>query len=249
MNRLLLSFFITFLAGISTLLGMIPTFIHSKYKNKIIQVSLSFSSGVMLSISIFSLIIESFSYLNCSFFLNVIFLLIFLNIGVILFVLIEKISSKFTNNNDLYKLGILSSFSLILHNIPEGILSFITMSTNLNLGFTLCLAIALHNIPEGISIAVPIYYSTKSHNKAFFYTFVSGFSELLGGIFAYLFLYKIMNFFFFSFLLGITAGIMIYLSISELFPKSLNYGSKNISIFGLLFGFIFMFLFQSIFKL
>ncbi len=249
MNRLLLSFFITFLAGISTLLGMFPSFMHSKYKNKIIPLSLSFSSGVMLSISIFSLIIESFSYINYCFFLKIIIVLLFLNIGVILFVLIEKISSKFTNNNDLYKLGILSSFSLILHNIPEGILSFITMSTNLNLGFTLCLAIALHNIPEGISIAVPIYYSTKSHKKAFFYTFVSGFSELLGGIIAYLFLYKIMNFFFFSFLLGITAGIMIYLSVKELFPKSLSYGSKNISIFGLLFGFIFMFLFQCIFKL
>ena len=244
MNRILLSFIITFLAGISTLIGMIPTFIHSDYEKKIIQFSLSFSSGIMLSISIFSLIIESFSYLNYSFFLNVILLLIFLNIGIILFIIIEKISSNITNNDDLYKLGILSSFSLILHNIPEGILSFITMSTNFRLGFSLCLAIALHNIPEGISIAVPIYYSTRSHKLAFYYTFISGFSELFGGIIAYLFLYKIMNYFFFSFLLGITAGIMIYLSIKELFPKSLNYGNKNISIFGFLFGFMFFSLFQ-----
>ena len=244
MNRILLSFIVTFLAGISTLIGMTPIFIHSDYEKKIIQFSLSFSSGIMLSISIFSLVIESFSYLNYSFFLNVILLLLFLNIGVILFIIIEKLSSMFTNNDDLYKLGILSSFSLILHNIPEGILSFITMSTNFRLGFSLCLAIALHNIPEGISIAVPIYYSTRSHKLSFYYTFISGFSELLGGILAYLFLYKIMNFFFFSFLLGITAGIMIYLSIKELFPKSLNYGNKNFSIFGFLFGFIFMFLFQ-----
>ena len=244
MNRILLSFIITFLAGISTLIGMIPIFIHSGYEKKIIQFSLSFSSGIMLSISIFSLIIESFSYLNYSYFLNIIFLFIFLNIGVIFFIIIEKVSSRFTNNDDLYKLGILSSFSLILHNIPEGILSFITMSTNFRLGFSLCLAIALHNIPEGISIAVPIYYSTRSHKLAFYYTFISGFSELFGGIIAYLFLYKIMNFFFFSFLLGITAGIMIYLSIKELFPKSLKYGNKINSIFGFLFGFMFFSLFQ-----
>ena len=88
MNRLLLSFIITFLAGISTLIGMTPIFIHSGYEKKIIQFSLSFSSGIMLSISIFSLILESFSYLHYSYFLNVILLLIFLNIGVILFVFI-----------------------------------------------------------------------------------------------------------------------------------------------------------------
>ena len=60
---------------------------------------------------------------------------------------------------------------IVLHNIPEGIVTFIVSNKNIMLGISMCIAIALHNIPEGISIAVPIYYSTKSKKKAIFYTF------------------------------------------------------------------------------
>ena len=71
-----------------------------------------------------------------------------------------------------------------------------------------------HNIPEGISISVPIYYSTKSKFKAFFYTTVSGFSEILGAFITYLFLYKYIDNNFIGVILSLTTGIMIDISIS-----------------------------------
>ena len=67
----------------------------------------------------------------------------------------------------LYKVGIVSMLAIILHNIPEGIATYVTGVSNKTLAISLTIAIALHNIPEGISIAVPIYYSTKSKLKAF----------------------------------------------------------------------------------
>ena len=63
--------------------------------------------------------------------------------------------------------------AIILHNIPEGIATFITTTNNVKLGVALTIAIALHNIPEGISISIPIYYSTNSKLKSFIYTFIS----------------------------------------------------------------------------
>ncbi len=57
--------------------------------------------------------------------------------------------------------------AIVLHNIPEGIVTFLSASTNQKLGLSLALAISFHNIPEGISIAIPIYFSTKNKKKAF----------------------------------------------------------------------------------
>ena len=235
-------FIITFLAGLSTILGIIPIYFKND-KNKIINLSLSFSSGVMLSISLFSLIPESLHLIN-----NIILVLIFINIGFIISSYTDKFISKRITNN-LYRLGLVSIIALILHNIPEGVTTFITSSNNLKLGLLLSFGIALHNIPEGISIAVPIYYSTNSYKKAFIYTFLAGFSELIGGIISYIFLSKFINNFILSIILGITSGIMIHLSIFELLPSSLKYKDYRNTIIGFILGFSIMIICIYIFKI
>lgn len=240
-------FIITFLAGISTVLGVIPTYFKTN-KDKIINLSLSFSSGIMLSISLFSLIPESLNYIGFSF-INIILLLLFINIGLIISTYTDKLIGKRIENNSLYKLGIVSIIALILHNIPEGITTFLTTSNNFKIGLTLSLAIALHNIPEGISIAVPIYYSTNSHKRAFIYTFISGFSELIGGIFSYIFLSHFINNFILSVILGITSGIMIQISLFELIPNSLKYKNYLDTFIGFILGFIIMIICVFVFKI
>ncbi|MBQ9019090.1 MAG: ZIP family metal transporter [Bacilli bacterium] len=242
------AFLITFLAGISTVLGIIPTYFNSKYKDNIINISLSFACGIMISISLFSLIPESINYIGFSF-INVILLLIFINIGLIISTYIDKKITKKIDNNYLYKLGLVSIIALILHNIPEGITTFLTTSSNFRIGLTLSLAIALHNIPEGISIAVPIYYSTGSHKKAFIYTFISGFSELIGGILSYIFLSKFINNFILSIILGVTSGIMIQISLFELLPNSLKYKNYFNTFIGFILGFIIMIICVFIFNI
>ena len=59
-------FIITFISGISTLFGIIPTYINSKYKEYIIKFSLLFSSCAMIYVSIFSLIPEAINYIGYS---------------------------------------------------------------------------------------------------------------------------------------------------------------------------------------
>ena len=214
-------FIITFISGISTIIGIIPTYINSKYKNIIIKISLLFACIIMLYVSIFSLIPEAINYIGISF-ISIIILLIFINIGIIISTYIDKRISKISSNS-LYKLGIANIIALVLHNIPEGIITFLTSYNDLKLGISIAIAIALHNIPEGISIAVPIYYSTNSHKKAFIYTFISGFSELIGGILSYIFLANYINNYTLFIILSITAGIMIHLSLFELLPNSFKY--------------------------
>jgi ZIP family zinc transporter len=142
----------------------------------------------------------------------------------------------------LYRVGMISMIAIILHNIPEGIATYLTTNHDLRLGITLAFALALHNIPEGISIAVPIYYSTKNRKKAFLYTLVSGMSEFLGAIFASIFLTSFSNDFFMGCLYAIIAGIMIHISVYELLPSSLKYHKYSTTFLFFFLGIIVMFI-------
>ena len=238
MNSTLISFLLTTLAGLSTLIGSIVIFLN---KDKIIISSLAFASSVMILISLTDLIPESYNMLKNTFKLIplILIILISINIGIILSFYIKKYIPE-NNNNNLYKVGLISMLAIIMHNIPEGMATFMASNTNISLGISLTIAIALHNIPEGISIAVPIYYSTNSKFKAILYTFISGLSELFGAIITYIFLKPFINDFIMGILFSIIAGIMIHIAISELLPTSLSYKNTRLTKLFILLGLIFI---------
>ena len=201
------------------MIGTIFIFINFKNEDKVINTALSFAAGVMLTVSIFDLIPESIKLFKPSF-ISIIFLLISINIGIIISMLIDKF---IPNNDNLYRVGVISMIAIIMHNIPEGIATYMATTHNLKLGITLSIAIALHNIPEGISISLPIYYSTRNKFKTIFYTFISGISEIFGAILAAILFKNIITDTFMAIILGIITGIMTYISTYELLPEAIKY--------------------------
>lgn len=236
-------FVITFLAGCSTLIGFLFVYLKND-SNKVLISSLAFASGVMFLISIADLIPSSFTSICEVYYVIPAFLIcsLFVVIGVILSMTIDKyLPDNSYQHASLYRVGMISMIAIMLHNIPEGIATFLTSSHDLKLGITLAVALALHNIPEGISVAVPIYYSTGSRVKAFIYTLVSGMSEFLGAILASVFLVGFSNDFFMGCLYAVIAGIMMHISIYELLPSSLKYKKSSQTIIFFLIGILFMF--------
>lgn len=251
MNNVGIAFILTILAGFSTMIGTFLIFIKKKNDNIIIS-SLSFASGVMLSVSIFDLIPESFNLLSSIFKITptILFILIFISLGIILSMLIDKylpdnIETK--NNKNLYRVGIFSMIAIILHNIPEGIATFMATNSDISLGISLALAIALHNIPEGISISVPLYYSSKSRGKALLYTFISGISEPFGALLTFSLLKNFINDIVMGFLFSLIAGIMSQIALYELLPTSLKYKNRGLSYLFFIIGFVFMIITHFIF--
>ena len=243
MNNIIYSFIICLFAGLSTLLGLLFIFIKISNTNKFLSISLSFSASIMILISIFDLIpLSFFNIIHKYKLLGFILIIIFFICGMLVInmsnIIINKLEEK---GSSLYKLGLLSSFVLILHNIPEGIITFLSSTSNVSLGIKISIAIALHNIPEGICIAVPIYYSTKSLKKAFFTTFISGMSELFGAILSYLFLYKYISINTLNFIFIFVSGIMLSLSINNIYSESIKYSeyNKKYIIVGTVIGVIF----------
>lgn len=237
MNQVMYAFLITTLAGFSTMIGSIIIFKKNKNLNVIIT-SLAFAAGVMICVSITDLIPESINLLKEYFytFPMILIILIFVVVGIITSSTIDKYLPQNKDNNKLYRIGIISMLAIIIHNIPEGIATFMASNTDIKLGISLAIAIAFHNIPEGISISVPIYYSTGSTFKALLYTFISGISELVGAIITYLFLRKLINPIFMGILFSVIAGIMLHISFYELIPASLNYKNQTRTIISCLIG-------------
>ena len=128
--------------------------------------------------------------------------------------------------------------ALMLHNIPEGIATFLSSIENPELGIKLSLAILFHNIPEGMSIAIPIYYATNNRKKAVLYTFLSGISEPIGGFVSYIFLKSIISSTLISYILIFVCGIMITISINEMLPRTLEYKQNKYLYIGIITGII-----------
>lgn len=140
------------------------------------------------------------------------------------------------HRNKLMRLGFMSALAIAIHNFPEGFATFAAALHQPSLGIAIAFAIAIHNIPEGIAVAIPIYCATGSRRRAFRLSLLSGLSEPLGAVLAFIFLAPFLNDLIMGVLFGIIAGIMVFISLDELLPAAREYGSPHLAIYGLMGG-------------
>ena len=236
-NQSFIPLILSLIAGLSTVIGAFILFFSKTENKKLLTFALSYSAGVMITVSFTDLFIsaeETLSKYNGNL-KGILYSLLFLLIGALIALLIDKFipSEPKGYHSDspkkLYRVGFVSMIGLMIHNFPEGY-------ENTSLGISIALAIAIHNIPEGISIAMPIYYSTKSKFKAFKYTLYSGLAEPLGAFIAFLFLRPYINEIILSIVFALVAGIMLYISFGELIPAAREYKYNKTYLFSIFLG-------------
>lgn len=132
--------------------------------------------------------------------------------------------------------AMVTTAAIVLHNLPEGVLTLFTGYASPQLGLTLTLAVALHNIPEGIAISVPVYYATNSRARGMVYALASGLAEPAGALAAFYLLRDFISPMFLNGLIATIAGIMLYVSISELIPEGFSYRNRGYTVGGLAAG-------------
>ncbi len=146
----------------------------------------------------------------------------------------------------LLRMGLFTALAITIHNLPEGLATFLAALSEPGLGVAIAVAVALHNIPEGVSVSVPIFYATGDRRKAFLYSFLSGLAEPVGAGLAYL-----LILFFLpagspvppqvtGLMFAGVAGVMVYISLDELLPTSRAYGRGHDSLLGLAGGMLVM---------
>ena len=250
-----LAFVLTLIAGLSTGIGSLIALLAKNTNTKFLCASLGFSAGIMIYVSFMEMLPEAkhmlesiYSekeatlYLILSFFGGIAF------INLIDFLIPESINPhEIHDTNDhgstkksLHRTGIIVALTIAIHNFPEGIATFMSGLNSLDIALPITFAIAIHNIPEGIAVAVPIYHATGSRKKAFWYSFSSGLAEPIGALVAYFFLIQYWSPLLNAIVLGVVAGIMVFISIDELLPTAEKYGKHHISIMGLIAGMLVM---------
>ena len=257
-GNVLIAFGLTAIAGLSTGIGSCLALFAKKSNTKFLSVSLGFSAGVMIYVSMIEIFFKARETLQtamgekagasatvAAFFAGM------LIIGIIDKLIpqkdnpheikkIENTSPKPRDDIRLMRTGLFTALAIAIHNFPEGLATFISALQEPSMAIPIVVAIAIHNIPEGIAVSVPIYYATGSKKKAFFYSFASGLSEPLGAVIGYLVLMPIMSDVIYGLLFSAIAGIMVFISLDELLPSAREYGEHHMSIYGLVAGMVVM---------
>jgi ZIP family zinc transporter len=141
----------------------------------------------------------------------------------------------------LKRLGLITALVITLHNIPEGLVTFVAALKDLKVGGSLVFAIIAHNIPEGFCIAIPIYYATGSRWKGFLYGFWSGVSEIFGALIGFALTNTYTGDGLYAALFGLVVGLMTSIVIKEMLPTAFEYDPHNkVVSYSFLGGFIIM---------
>ncbi len=129
---------------------------------------------------------------------------------------------------------------MLLHNLPEGILTLFTGYASPAFGLGISLAVALHNIPEGVAVSVPIYYATGSRLRGAATALLSGLAEPAGALAAFFFLRRWISPLFLNGLVATIAGIMSCVAACELLPGSFSYDADRAAGLGFAAGLLLM---------
>jgi ZIP family zinc transporter len=247
---------LTLFAGLATGIGSVLAFFTSHTNTKFLSVTLGFSAGVMIYVSMIEIFVKAKVALVDSLGIglgNWMTVIGFFG-GMLLIALIDKfipkqgnphelktvedmnLKGKELHQEDLLKMGTFTALAIGIHNFPEGIATFTSALQDPKLGIAIAVAIAIHNIPEGIAVSVPVYFATGDKKRAFKLSFLSGLSEPIGALVAYLFLMPFLNDVMFGIIFAAVAGIMVFISLDELLPAAKKYDETHLPIYGLIAG-------------
>jgi ZIP family zinc transporter len=203
---------------------------------------LAFAGGVMLAISFLELIPESIHLSS-----------IWISVGGIIVgsfamfsldKLMPHINPELCQQEPGKKLKRTALYLLIgifLHNFPEGMAIAIGSVSEIKFSLIIALAIAIHDIPEGICTSAPYFHVTGKRLKSFLVSSSTAIPTLLGFLIAHQ-LYQHISNNYIGFIIGATAGLMIYITSDELIPASCCKTTSHKTIFSLILGILFVIL-------
>ncbi|MBP3441520.1 MAG: ZIP family metal transporter [Clostridia bacterium] len=238
--------------GTATVFGAFLGFVFKNISHKFSDVVLSFAAGVMLSASIFGLILPSLEYGGK---FGIITTIAGIFAGAVCLNVIDKLvphlhrltgtnteSMKSSQANKV----LLFVIAIAIHNLPEGIAAGIGFgSGDISQALIIAGGIALQNIPEGMVIIGPMLSVGIKPSRTFLLASITGIIEVVGTLIGY-FAVSISTAIL-PFALSFAGGTMLYIISDEMIPETHAHGSERAATYALLVGFCFMLVMDTIF--
>ena len=240
-------------AGLATVIGFVPLLFIKTLSRRSECICLSFSAGVMLAASFFSLLNPSFAeayrIYGSNYQASLLVLMGFVfGVGFIWFV--DRYVSA--HSLDLFKPAKEGDkppsfyanlwvfiLAIMVHNFPEGMAVGVGFSTgDFDLGMPISFGIGLQNIPEGLVVAVACLSMGHSRLKAFIICLISGLVEPIGGFCGVLLVYLSESFLPLG--LSFAAGAMLFAIIHKMMFEIHEYKMQDLATFSCMIGLITM---------
>lgn len=219
---------LSLLSCITTLLGVALALLVRNNK-RAIAIGIGFSCGIMVSISLFELIPESYSDLGLIKTFFIVLLGMTLLFSVHLFTPhIHIPRGKIFSISKQVKTIYLIILGLLLHDIAEGFSLANAYFSSHSLGLLVAIGIALHNLAEEFALCVPAV-SLGSKKVLFLTAFLSALAEPLGAVFGIITEYFLPGST--AYMLGLAAGAILFVTVHELIPMARLFKRTN-SFFG-----------------
>lgn len=203
------------LAGLATFLGIFLIVKKEKWAQKNLIYLISFSAGVLLSLSFIHLLPEAIEQ-------NKNALLVTL-VSFLLFYFLEHALSLHTCEEkeecEVHQTFTLVTWvGLMVHSLIDGIIIGVGFEVSVTLGVLSTTAVLLHRLPDGISAMAVMLYGGKTIKQATLYSSAIALITPLGAIFSFL-IFKGAGASLVGILLAIAAGSFLYVAASELIPE------------------------------
>ena len=230
-----MALFLTLLSGLFFLIGIIVSrFV--KHKNALTVGSMACAFIIIIGLILMDLLPELIE-------MDKWYLLIFVVIGLVFLLLIDKLIPHHTHKHKehdeatkehqghIEHIGFITILALLLHNMVEGMALYSVTTNNLESGLLMCLGIGLHNLPFGFQIA---NYSNKTSNKIA--TLLLVLSGLIGGLVIYLF--GSISEFATGIIIALTLGMILYILLFELLHEVWSNIKQKATLYGIIIGII-----------
>jgi len=171
------------LAGLATGAGALPVLFTRRISDKLLDVLLGFSAGVMLAATSFSLIVPAIDLSGPW------VAVIGLVLGAVVLHLVDRFvphfHPAFGAEGPASRLPRVWLFvlAITIHNFPEGLAVGVSFGGgDVAAGLVIATAIALQNMPEGLAVALPLLREGYSRRKSIWYGTLTGLVEPVGGL-------------------------------------------------------------------
>ena len=202
------------IAGAATILGIYLVLAREDWSRKNSIYLISFSAGVLLATAICHLLPESLE-LNPTaliwFLVSFVFFYI-IEHGIILH------SCREGSHCEVHPIDTISLIGIGFHSLLDGIIIGVGFEVSFTLGVIATFSVLLHEIHEGISTVSILLHSGYSKKRAVLFSWAVALATPIGAIMSY-FLIKNINSNLLGVLIAVAAGSFMYVASADLIPE------------------------------
>ncbi len=230
------------IAALATIFGIYIVLSKETWARKNTIFLISFSAGVLISVSLSQLMPEALSLNNNA--------LIWLLVSFVFFYILEHAiimhSCREGDKCEVHPIDKIALFGMGLHSLLDGLIIGIGFEISPALGIIATISVLLHKLPDGISMISILLHSEYEKRKAINYSWIVALATPVGTVIGY-FTVKDVSLEVLGILIAIAAGSFLYVAAADLIPE-IHKKSKILNVVLVVLGVLFPFMIGYLFK-